>query len=557
MTNPWELVYPPTPMTPLPPPWQISSTSRWIRSDPWLAATLLFAIAAAIYPLWISPLLPMMDLPQHLATVRILHSYQDPWYAVAKYHVLDFSKTQYLSWYLSVDALAYLMPLETANRLVLSLYAAGLPLSMLALLRAHGRDPALALLAAPLVYNVFFFMGFANYITALPLMLWGLALLQRCLNAPNWPRVAGLSALALVLFYSHAQAFALYGLLAGLTVLLGAPGWHPRHWWKAALHMAPALLAMAVWTSRSLILAGEADWKQGHGGRNATSAKMNFEPLQERLHHLGDWWTDVYQGDSDEKLALAWLAVLLLALMLRRPVTQASHPHFTWARLKLPGLLLVATLAVYLLSPVSYKWIWPISYRFVPVVALLSVLAAAGEDWLGATPTQRQWTRRLGVLLPALLLMLFAARLHGEKALAFSAEAGPIREIVARAEPGKKLISLVYGSGSAVLQQAPMIHLGQYYVVDRGGQASFSFADFPQSPVLYPSVDGPPKFPARFEWTPERFTWAEHGYWFDYVLVRGGGDPLARDADKVELVAEMPPYRLYRNKALVQSPPQR
>jgi hypothetical protein len=75
--------------------------------------------------------------------------------------------------------------------------------------------------------------------------------------------------------------------------------------------------------------------------------------------------------------------------------------------------------------------------------------------------------------------------------------------------------------------------------------------------VLYPSVDGPPKFPARFEWTPERFTWAEHGYWFDYVLVRGGGDPLARDADKVELVAEMPPYRLYRNKALVQSPPQR
>lgn len=541
-------------MTSLPQPWHDPSWRRWLRGDPWLVAALLVTLAAAIYPLWVSPLLPMMDLPQHLATVRILHSYGDPWYAVDKYHVIDFSKTQYLSWYLAVDALAYLMPLEAANRVVLSLYAAGLPLAMLALLRAHGRDPALALLAGPLVYNVFFFMGFANYITALPLMLWALALLQRCLDAPRWPRIAGLAALALLLFYSHAQAFALYGLLAGLTVLLGAPGWHPRQWWRAAAHLLPALLAMAVWTSRSLILAGEADWKQGHGGRNATSAKMNFEPLQERLHHLGDWWTDVYQGDSDEKLALAWLALLLLALLLRRPVSEASQPQWRWARLKLPAALLTATLAVYLLSPVSYKWIWPISYRFVPVIALLALLGAAGEDWLGGSAAQRQWTRRLGVLLPALALMLAAARLHGERALAFSAEAGPIREIVARAEPGKKLISLVYGAGSAVLQQAPMIHLGQYYVVDRGGQASFSFADFPQSPVLYPSVGGPPKFPARFEWTPERFTWAEHGHWFDYVLVRGGGDPLGGDRDKVELVAEMPPYRLYRAKGQAAAP---
>ena len=156
-----------------------------------------------------------------------------------------------------------------------------------------------------------------------------------------------------------------------------------------------------------------------------------------------------------------------MALLLRRPLTSTEERPLSAARLKLPGALLVVTLAVYLLSPVSYKWIWPISYRFVPVIALLALLAAAGDSWLGATPTQRQWTRRLGLLLPATLLMLSAGQLHAEKAKAFSAEAGPIREIVAKAEPGQKLISLVYGAGSAVLQQAPMIHLGQYYVVDR------------------------------------------------------------------------------------------
>lgn len=529
-----------------PPLWQNPKPWRWLLGDRWLLAGLAVVLVATVWPLWVSDLLPMMDLPQHLATVRILHSYNDPWFSVDKYHVIDFSRTQYLSWYLSVDWLTYLMPLETANRVVLSIYAVGLPLSVLALLRAHGRDPALGLLAAPLVYNVFFFMGFANYFTAIPIMLWALALLQRCLDAPTWPKVAGLAALTVVLFYSHAQAFLLYGLLAGLTVLLGARGLHPRHWWQAATHLAPALLAMAVWTSRSLILAGEADWKQGHGGRNVTSTQVNFEPIQERLHHLADWWSDVYQGDTDEKLALAWLAALLVAVLLRRPQSQTTHPEFSWRRLKLPAVLATATLVVYLASPVSYKWIWPISYRFVPMFALLLLVAASGADWLAWPKLGRQWPRRLAVILPAVLLTAIGAQVHAEKAKAFSAEAGPIRQVVAAAEPGKKLLSLVYGAGSAVLQQAPMIHLGQYYVVDRGGMASFSFADFPQSPVLYPDVGGPPKFPARFEWTPERFTWDEFGHWFDYILVRGPGQPLGRDLDKVDLVTEQGPYRLYK-----------
>jgi hypothetical protein len=85
--------------------------------------------------------------------------------------------------------------------------------------------------------------------------------------------------------------------------------------------------------------------------------------------------------------------------------------------------------------------------------------------------------------------------------------------------------------------------------------ASFSFANFPQSPVVYPTVGGPPLLPPRFEWTPERFTWQEHGHWYHYVLVRGGPpQPLGRDMDKVELVATEGPYRLYRNKQAATAP---
>ncbi len=76
-----------------------------------------------------------------------------PTYGVSHYFGIELGRTQYLAWYFLVDWLAYLMPLETAARVVFSLYAVGLPLSLAALLRAHGRDPRVALLAAPFVYS--------------------------------------------------------------------------------------------------------------------------------------------------------------------------------------------------------------------------------------------------------------------------------------------------------------------------------------------------------------------------------------------------------------------
>jgi hypothetical protein len=499
---------------------------------------LLLAMALAVVPLWTSSLLPMMDLPQHLATVRILHSYGDPAYAVDKYHLLDFSSTQYLSWYFSVHWLSYLMPLEAANRLVLSLYAAGLPLAMWHLLRVLGRDPGMAVLAAPIAYNTFFFMGFANYVTAIPLLVWALAWLVQALQEqrPTWSRIAGLAAVTLVLFYSHAQAFVLYVGLAGLAVLVGAKGLHPRYWWRQSLHLLPSALAMAIWMSRSLILAGAEEWKQGHGGRNVTDTQVRFDPLMDRLTAIPGQFLDGYRGDGDERVALLWLAIVLAAALLGRQ----EKPWPSNRLHKLPAVWLVALLAVYVLSPISYKWIWPISWRIVP---LLGLFALAVPHW------QRLPLRSLTLLLPGVALMAWASLWHVQQGRAFALEVGPIRQIVAKAEPGKKLMSLVYGPGSGVLNHAPLIHIGQYYVVDRGGMASFSFANFPQSPVVYPTVGGPPLLPPRFEWTPERFTWQEHGQWYNYVLVRGGpAQPLGRDMDKVELVATEGPYRLYRNK---------
>ncbi len=515
-----------------------------LRTEPLTALAWLLVLAACVWPLWASGLLPFMDLPQHLATVRVLHSYNDPAFGVSHYFAIELGRTQYLAWYFLVDWLTYAMPLETAARVVFSVYAVGLPLSIAALLRAHGRDPRVALLAAPFVYNPFLFMGFANYVTALPLVFWALAILQELLDAFTWRRLLLLILVTTLLFYDHAQAFVLYGALAGVTVLLGARGLHPRHWWRQVLHLAPVGLAMAWWMRQSLILAGAEEWHKGMGGRNVAPVDIRFKPLLERFTAFPEFLLDAYPDDVDEKILLAWIILLALVWVIgRASLNRRGHLGRDALRQHVPEALLATSFLIYIASPISYKWIWPIADRLVPAVALLALPALARQS----TPY-----RTFTLVIPATILALTMSHVHADRARQFTEEAGPIHEVLAQAERGKKLISLIYQPQSRVMKWPAFLHFGQYYTVERGGMANFSFANFPQSPVLFPDEGGPPKVPPRFEWTPEVFTMAEQGYWYDYFLIRDANEnrnPFGAERSKVELVVRKGPWALYRNLA--------
>ena len=515
-----------------------------LRADPWLAVAFAITLPALVAPLWASSYLPFMDMPQHLATMRVLHSIDDAGGGLAGFYSVDLGSTQYLAYYYAVNWLAHLMPLEVANRVVLSLYAVALPVSMAAYLRAFGRDAAVALLAGPLVYNTFLFMGFANYLLALPLVLWGLAVLRRLMDDFSRARFALLTGIVLALFYSHAHAFLIYCVGAGFIGLLAGRGFHPRHWWRQALHLAPALALMAVWAARSAILAGDEAWGQGHGGRNVSPTDVRFEPMLDRLSAIPEQLMSAYPDDGDEVVLFAWLALAVLVALFRDgSPSQEDTDELGGSRAKLrartPEVITTFLVAAYLLSPIAYKWIWPISHRMVPAVALF---ALAGLTW-----RRLPWRPAL-LVVPATLLNLYACQVHVDHAQRFDEEAGDVRALLDQAEDGKRIHGLIYERGSRVVNHAPYLHFAQYYVLDHGGVATFSFVDFPQSPIRYDPDAGPPRLPNRFEWTPEKFRWDRHGRYYDYFLLRGRARraPFKHFEDKVELVETQGRWTLYR-----------
>src|SRR5450432_1431780 len=176
------------------------SVSRWAYA---------LALLLGVLPLWVARQLPMVDLPQHLALISALHRLDDATTLYPTVFAARGELTPYLGYYHLVSLLNWLLPLELANRLFLTLVVAGLPLSMGFLLRTLGRPRWPSLLALPFSYGDSFGWGFINYLASLPLAVLSCALFVRALeDTPHRRRWALLHAVVLLAtLLMHVQAF--------------------------------------------------------------------------------------------------------------------------------------------------------------------------------------------------------------------------------------------------------------------------------------------------------------------------------------------------------------
>lgn len=445
--------------------------------------------AIACVPLWTTHWLPLVDLPQHLAILADLARFEHSPELQARYAVTELPATNVLLHALALPLVGTLGVVD-AVRVVLSVGAIGYALASGAFVRALGARPLAGAVALPYAFMLPFTWGFLNFWLAWPLFLFALALAAR----GGWFANVALACVAFLVWTAHLQVWAF--LVISLPVVV----WRLRGRAAAIATCAallPSVAGCAGWAARvSHTEVGVGDWGDsgaqvlrwgGSGGWFACFFGRQFwtlrdEPLQALA--MGLWVTAVAVG-----LIGAW-----------------RRPHRRWFAWLLPGALcFIASFALPEFAPNQYF----IASRMLAPGMMLLVLATV--------PTGRRgWGS--GCLSAASFVALVLATVHAWGA--YSADLVGLDTVLAQAEPGRRMLGVVFKAGSPHLGVRPTRHAASYYTVLQGGENAFSFAIFQSSPLRYVE----PGAPEHLRPGQEGEGWCtlhEHGSrGLDYVLLR-------------------------------------
>ncbi len=510
----------------------------------------VLALICGVAPLWATQALPLVDLPQHLHLISVLHRLDDASTLYPEIFARRPELTPYLGYYYAVSFLNWLMPLELANRLFLSAYVAGLPLSLAFLLRSLKRPAWPALLALPFAYGDSFAWGFINYCASLPLALITCGFFVRAIeDVPKrkaWAIALGVSLTAVLLF--HVQAFAWLGVaLPFLLLTTPAPegrSFRPRV--PALLGVMPGVILFVLWVGLRVgqpqEIAPGQPWRSW--GPMLSKENLGWKPLDQ---NLGEFVSLAKTPEGSDELVFPILAgmthdksdqravrlVFLIALgaMLlgfSRAVGCAVLSYRASKSLlggmsglfKLPGEegpiarwrivgLMALAVILYLALPFDIRgYMYYLNTRYAHLVAALLVCCVPALPEL--------WARRL-VYLPvaAAVVLMLPLRTAFQ---AFDLESRALTELANSAGPRPKVMGLIYATGSRAMTHPLYLHAGCVVARERGGLTNFSFALTPHSPLMYRGAP-PPTFPS--EWRPDQMRWEEQGRAYDHFVLRG------------------------------------
>jgi hypothetical protein len=489
-----------------------------------LAAPALVAAAAvaAVVPLWSSLLLPFQDAPQHIAAIRVLADYHTPGTGFASWFQIDLLNLQYLGFYLPAAALAKVFGADVACRIMLSLVALAFPASAWMLLGAFGRDRRLAVFAAPVFHTLPLYMGFFNYVESIPAAIAVLALTERQLRAPTRGRGSSIAVSAALLLWLHPSALAfVLGAAAVLALTSGLPLRRVR---RALVALLPGLALFLAWGVHAALARDGV----GHAAHTAP----RWFPLKVSILDALRFG-NVLGGHADELFFLA-LAALFAVLVLLPGRERAARP---WRLPLVAGLALLG----YFVAPFDMGYMSWIQHRALPFFALVAI----------ASPVvSRRRAASAVYALAVLLQVAYAAKLSAKyRAFDEEAQVADLRQVLSAADPGKRLLGQIFDQDSHVVRYRPYMHFAAYYEVQRGGRASFNFAETPWTPVRFrPGTEPQVEVGRGWEWFPERLVPSRDAADEDYLLV-GSVSPRPDPGPGFVLRARAGRWSLYERRA--------
>ena len=189
-------------------------------SDRSLTAVLFLLLGA--YVLWLAsmPAWPSQDGPVHLYYTRVLDALlsksQSPFHS---YFFIKHLLPPYALYYYALLVLSHVMPLLTADRVVICAYVASFLLGFRYCARAIGPNSGVtSLLASILVMNWALGMGFANFCLSLSFALWAIGVWLRLGRGPDLRKRIAFLVLLLLITLTHPVPLLLVLAFCGLDL---------------------------------------------------------------------------------------------------------------------------------------------------------------------------------------------------------------------------------------------------------------------------------------------------------------------------------------------------
>ncbi len=500
-----------------------------------------------IAPIWVTDLLPLLDAASHQHLIRLIHEYDSNALFQAHYEPVR-AIVPYLTYYKAVDWLMFLVDVETANRVVLSLCLAALPMAAASLLRALGHNRWLVLGIFPWMLNSDFFMGFFNYLLSIPLFLWLLAAHVRLLRRPGWRQAVAVAGLTVLLALTH---YLLWSIALLLLPLLGLVFGTRRNGWRGALLLVresllvlPSVLVLLPWFLSYFVLAADA--------RTPDQAAIAGTTLGQRLarlysgQHLGpiDDVRQLFgrmfdsfapqtsehlpavadlilrrQGEMASFLWLCGLGLWLIGAAKSAPPVTSTEGGANGQEVRggsYIGWVLAAITAAYFLLPQHLArpiYLYGVDFRLVEVIGILAVLALPVCPLLPPVQVRlRVWVGTSLMVLVAVLMPLHTAGTF----LLVRTEYGSIREAFGSIPPNRNVLTLRMKRNSRWLREMMFSNIGEYYAVFQGGYVPYSFADSSSKPIITRTEAS---LPAPTWFDHNTFSVDAHGKYYEYIAI--------------------------------------
>lgn len=400
----------------------------------WFFCAFALSIAALI-PIWSNRLLPLLDEPNHLASVFVLANYHAPWANLTRFYELNLRPVPYLLHFGIGWLFAHVAGAEFGHKVALSCYVLAIPCAGWVWCKRTKRSPWLALLTFPLAYSTSWAFGFHPFNSGLAAMLLALAAFDAFWERGGWACGAAAAISSFACYFGHALALVILCLCVGVLWIAHRWSWQ-RLTASALIILGPIALWYWQWsTARLRKSLGPGPWLDGH-----------FTSVWQSIRELPSRTLDTVKGDGDTAVFWVLAAVALVvgahSVWLRRRAPDGPNRTFRQWLFDLRTVPVILVMAAgYFGLPANmsrpFDW-WFVAGRFAPVMAFFLFLVPI-HPMRGAI----RW-----VMVPAVAAGLWLPLYVSNRYAEFNDRAWPFVHMIERALPMTNVLYAELGDPS-------------------------------------------------------------------------------------------------------------